>query len=78
MGRVALPAVLAKVHHSPEPLYVPTEVNTLQADGLFRIPVLTQALYRLRAFFFLFCLILKHITPLLRRTVWVPVVLQSV
>jgi len=32
-GRVALPAVLPKVHHRPEPLYVPTDVNTLQVDG---------------------------------------------
>ena len=44
-GRVALPVVLPKVHHCPEPLYVPTEVNTLQLDGLARIPVLTQALH---------------------------------
>ena len=33
-GRVALPAVLPKVHHHPETLYVPTEVNTLQVDGV--------------------------------------------
>jgi len=26
--------VLPKVQHSPETLYVPTEVNTLQVDGL--------------------------------------------
>jgi len=46
--RVALPqaAVLLKVHHRPETLYVPTEVNTLQVDGLARIPGLTQALYK--------------------------------
>ena len=43
-GRVALPAVLPKVHHRPEPLYVPIEVNTLQVDGLARISGLTQAL----------------------------------
>jgi len=45
-GPVALPAVLPKVHHRPETLYVPTEVNTLQVDGLARIPGLTQALYK--------------------------------
>jgi len=38
-GRVALPAVIPKVYHCPETLYgVPTEVNTLQVDGLARIP----------------------------------------
>jgi len=41
---VALPAVLPKVHHRPEPLYVPTEVHTLSVDGLARIPGLMQAL----------------------------------
>ena len=45
-SRVALPAVLPKVHHRPEPLYVATEVNTRQVDGLARIPGLTQAPYR--------------------------------
>jgi len=45
-GRVALPAVLPKVHRRPETLYVPTLVNTLQVDGLARIPGLTQALYK--------------------------------
>ena len=34
-----------KVHHRPETLYVPTEVNPLQVDGLARIPGLLQALY---------------------------------
>jgi len=43
---VALPAVLPKVHHRPEPLYVPSEVNTRQVDGLVRIPELMQVLYR--------------------------------
>jgi len=45
-GRIILPAVLPKVHHRPEPLYVPTEVNARQVDGLARIPGLTQALYK--------------------------------
>ena len=34
----ALPAVLPKVHHSPEKLYLPTEINTPPVDGLARIP----------------------------------------
>ena len=46
-GSVALSTVLPKVHHRLEPLYVPSEVNTLQVDGLARIPGLTQALYKL-------------------------------
>jgi len=45
-GNVALPAVLPKVHLHPESLYVPTEVKTLQVDGLALIPGLTQAPYR--------------------------------
>jgi len=45
-GRVALPAVLPRVHHRPELLYVPTEVNTLHVDGLACNPGLTQPLYR--------------------------------
>ena len=45
-GRVALPAVLPKIHRRPEPLYVPTQVNTLKVDGLARIPELTRALYK--------------------------------
>ena len=45
-GRVTLPAVLPKVHHRPEPLYVPTEVYTLQVDRLDRLPGFTQAPYR--------------------------------
>ena len=45
-GRLALPAVLPKVHHHPEVLYVPTEVNTRQVDGLARIPGLTEAPYK--------------------------------
>jgi len=44
--RVATPAVLPKVQHSPETLCVPTEVNTLRVDGLAHIPGLTQALYK--------------------------------
>jgi len=32
-GCVSLSAVLPKVHHRPEPLYVPTEVNTPQAGS---------------------------------------------
>jgi len=43
-GRVLLPAVLPKVHHRPETLYVPTEVNSPQFDGLARTPGLMQAL----------------------------------
>ena len=39
--------VLPKVQHRPETLYVPTEVNTLQVDGLARISGLTQALHKL-------------------------------
>ena len=31
---IALPAVLLKVHHRPEPLYGPSEVNSRQFDGL--------------------------------------------
>ena len=46
-GSVALPAVLPKVHHRLEPLYVSSEVNTLQVDGLACIPGLTQALFKL-------------------------------
>jgi len=34
LGCVALPAVLSKVRHRPETLYVPTEVHTLQVEGL--------------------------------------------
>jgi len=34
LGRVALPAVLPKVQHRPEPLYGPSEVNSRQVDGL--------------------------------------------
>jgi len=45
-GRVALPAVLPKVHHRPETLYVPKEVNTPQVDGLARFFGLTQAPYK--------------------------------
>jgi len=45
-GSVALPVVLPTVHHRQEPLDVPTKVNTLQVDGLARIPGLTQAPYR--------------------------------
>jgi len=37
-GSVALPAVLPKIHHRQETLYVPSEVNTRQVDGLTRIP----------------------------------------
>jgi len=43
---VALPVVLPKVHHRPEPLYVPTAVNTLQVDGLGRIFGLKKALHK--------------------------------
>jgi len=43
---IHLPAVLPKVHHRPEPLYVPSKVNTLQVDRLARIPGLVQASYR--------------------------------
>ena len=43
-GHVALPAVLRKVHHRPQPLYGPSEVNSRQVDGLARIPTLMQAL----------------------------------
>jgi len=46
--RVALPPVLPKVQHRPETLNVPTEVNTLQVDGLARMPGLMQALYKSR------------------------------
>ena len=35
-----------KVHHCPEPLYVPSEVNPLHVEELARIPGLTQVLYR--------------------------------
>ena len=45
-GHVALPAVLPKVHHRPEPLYGPSVVNTRQVDGLARISGLTQAPYK--------------------------------
>ena len=45
-GSVALPVFLPNVHHRPEPLYVPSEVNTRQVDGLVRIPGPTQAPYR--------------------------------
>jgi len=43
-GHVALagPVVLLKVHHSPDTLCV----NTVQVDGLARIPRLIQALYK--------------------------------
>jgi len=55
-GRVVLPAVLPKVHHQPDPLYVPTEVNTLQVDGLARIPGLhkphTCDLFNLNCFYY--------------------------
>jgi len=37
LSRVALPAVLPKVHHRPETLYVLNKVNTLQVAGLARI-----------------------------------------
>ena len=45
-GRLALPAVLLKVHHRPETLYVPKEVNTPHVDGLARISGRTQASYK--------------------------------
>jgi len=38
--------VLSQVHHRPETLYMPTQVNTLQVDVLARISRLTQALYK--------------------------------
>ena len=41
LGRVTHPAVQPKVYHCLETLYIPTEVNTLQVDGLARIPGLT-------------------------------------
>jgi len=43
LGRVAVPAVLPKVHHGLETLYVSTEVHTPHVDGLVRISGLTQA-----------------------------------
>ena len=43
---MALFTVLPKVHHRPQSLYAPSEVNTLQVDGLARISGLAQALYR--------------------------------
>jgi len=43
---VALPAVLPNVDHSPEPLYVQSEVTARQVDGLARISGLMQALYK--------------------------------
>ena len=42
LGPRSLPAVLLMVHHRPESLYLPTKVNTLQVDGLGRIPGLRK------------------------------------
>jgi len=61
-ARVVTPSVLPKVHRRPETLYVPTEVNTPQVDGLARTSGLTEVLYKLH----------PNIFPTVTCDVWSP------